>query len=214
LSDNTEVHQEKPMNNNMELWNQVCVSDPATVKKMTHGAKLSAIDAQTQLKRATELWGPYGMDWGLFDMRWVPTLGAKGEIGNLALEATFAVKPLGLQFPISSDMVWNPKGDVRKKLQTDTLTKALSRLGFNSDVFEGRFDDARYVEELNKQKNVTVLQEEKDKRTKNFLAAVESTCSDTAKVNAVLGSEGYESLDEINTTEKRKEFIAALKRNT
>ena len=33
-----------------------------------------------------------------------------------------------------------------KKLQTDALTKGLSFLGFNSDVFEGLFDDSRYVQ--------------------------------------------------------------------
>jgi len=38
-----------------------------------------------------------------------------------------------------------------KKLQTDALTKGLSFLGFNSDVFEGLFDDNRYVAEMNKQ---------------------------------------------------------------
>ena len=49
------------------------------------------------------------------------------------------------KFPISSDMPYNPKDDCYKKLATDALTKALSRLGFNSDVFEGKFDDSKYV---------------------------------------------------------------------
>ena len=35
-----------------------------------------------------------------------------------------------------------------KKVETDSLTKALSKLGFNSDVFMGRFNDLRYVEEI------------------------------------------------------------------
>ena len=40
-----------------------------------------------------------------------------------------------------------------KKLETDTLTKALSKLGFNADIFLGKFDDIRYVEDLNKEFN-------------------------------------------------------------
>ena len=39
--------------------------------------------------------------------------------------------------------------DAVKKVATDALTKGLSRLGFNSDVFEGLFDDNKYVAEMN-----------------------------------------------------------------
>jgi hypothetical protein len=35
-----------------------------------------------------------------------------------------------------------------KKVETDTLTKAISKLGFNADIFMGKFDDQRYVEEM------------------------------------------------------------------
>jgi hypothetical protein len=36
-----------------------------------------------------------------------------------------------------------------KKIETDALTKAISKLGFNADIFMGKFDDARYVNEMN-----------------------------------------------------------------
>ena len=36
-----------------------------------------------------------------------------------------------------------------KKLETNTISKALSRLGFGADVFLGKFDDSRYIQELN-----------------------------------------------------------------
>ena len=35
-----------------------------------------------------------------------------------------------------------------KKVQTNAITKGLSALGFNSDVFEGKFDDNKYVNEM------------------------------------------------------------------
>jgi hypothetical protein len=38
-------------------------------------------------------------------------------------------------------------GDAGKKALTDGITKALSYLGFNSDVFMGKFDDNKYVQE-------------------------------------------------------------------
>ena len=43
--------------------------------------------------------------------------------------------------------------DFAKKIETDALTKALSKLGFNADVFMGRFDDHKYVEEINAEFN-------------------------------------------------------------
>ena len=36
--------------------------------------------------------------------------------------------------------------DCIKKVATDALTKGLSKLGFNADVFMGRFDDNKYVD--------------------------------------------------------------------
>ena len=38
-----------------------------------------------------------------------------------------------------------------KKLETDTLTKAISKLGFNADIFMGKFDDTKYLAEIKKE---------------------------------------------------------------
>ena len=37
-----------------------------------------------------------------------------------------------------------------KKIETDITTKALSKLGFNADVFLGRYDDNKYVNNMKK----------------------------------------------------------------
>ena len=39
-------------------------------------------------------------------------------------------------------------GDCFKKATTDGLTKCLSYLGFNADVFMGKFDDNKYVQQM------------------------------------------------------------------
>ena len=39
-----------------------------------------------------------------------------------------------------------PDTDCMKKATTDGLTKCLTYLGFNADVFLGKFDDNKYVE--------------------------------------------------------------------
>ena len=43
-----------------------------------------------------------------------------------------------------------PDTDCMKKATTDGLTKGLTYFGFNADVFLGKFDDNKYVEELKK----------------------------------------------------------------
>jgi len=42
-----------------------------------------------------------------------------------------------------------PDHDVLKKATTDGITKCLSYLGFNADVFTGKFDDNKYVQQMN-----------------------------------------------------------------
>ena len=133
-------------NDNMKLWNQVCKTDPNITRPVSYGNRtFTAIDAQHQIKRATELWGAIGNGWGLFELQF----GYIGEDGKLPAEVTLDAVfrfPNG-KFPISVDIKYKPGGESRKKLMTDATTKALSKLGFNSDVFEGKFDDNKYVAE-------------------------------------------------------------------
>ncbi len=42
---------------------------------------------------------------------------------------------------------WSRNNDPCKKARTDALTKGLSELGFNADVFLGLYDDNKYVAE-------------------------------------------------------------------
>jgi len=137
---------------NMELWNKVCKTDPAITKHVNQRGGFTAICAQAQLKRATELWGPYGEAWGLFDLEYQLLL-EKDVIVEIALDANFRFPGVDdiLSFPISADMAYKPGNDSRKKLRTDCITKALSALGFNSDVFEGKFDDNKYVTQMKKE---------------------------------------------------------------
>ncbi|KKN78977.1 hypothetical protein LCGC14_0344530 [marine sediment metagenome] len=138
---------------NMDLWNSVCKTDPAMTKPVSQKGGFTAIDAQYQLRTATELWGPYGGKWGVKDCVYGKvvafTRDADEESMEVWLEAIFYC-PVS-EFQISTDIAWRKGGDSRKKLLTDLTTKALSKLGFNADVFEGKFDDNKYVEEMRKE---------------------------------------------------------------
>lgn len=131
----------------MQLWNTVCETNPDSTKQVNDGRRrFTAIDAYAQIRKATELWGPYGGKWRLNDMN----LHA-GPTGQLCYLTAVFEYPHG-SFPVMNAIKHTSnKGivdaDCLKKLETDTLTKALSKLGFNADVFLGLFDDNRCVQE-------------------------------------------------------------------
>ena len=87
-----------------------------------------------------------------------------------------------------------------KKVETDSLTKALSKLGFNADVFMGRFDDVRYVEEVKKEfstpkKTIGINDLDKIKKT------IESS------VDKLKCLEKYKNSDKINFTKEALEEL-------
>ena len=127
--------------NNLEIWDKVWQTNPDETTPVEFGArKFTAIDAYAQIKRATELWGPYGSTWGFKELHiWAVDK-------QVYIEGTFSY-PKG-QFPVANNI--SVGKDSVKKLTTDTLTKALSMLGFNADVFLGLFDDNKYVAEMRK----------------------------------------------------------------
>ena len=129
---------------NMELWRSVQRTDPKYTKEVGQRGGYHAIGGQYQLMMATEQWGPYGSEWGLRDLQYSYEEDATGA-KCIALEAYFFWP--GGQFPISVDMVFKANDDCRKKLLTSARSKALSYLGFNADVFLGKFDDNHYVSE-------------------------------------------------------------------
>jgi len=134
---------------NMKLWEQVCVTDPAITKHVGTRGGFTAIDAQAQVKRATELWGSYGWKWGVRHCKY--SYVTEGE-ERIVLEATLKADffyPIGEKdeavIEIATDIAYKKGNDTCKKLLTDLRSKALSLIGMNSDVFEGKFDDNKYV---------------------------------------------------------------------
>lgn len=130
---------------NMAIWNAVEKTDPAHTKKVNQRGGFTAISAAYQIMRATEQFGPIGIGWGYIardpifheTLVFVPVTIWHGDRSN-----TFG--------PIYGGAEWKSnKGhldsDAPKKAETDGLTKGLSQIGFNADVFLGRFDDNKYV---------------------------------------------------------------------
>ncbi len=144
------------MEDNLKLWGLVCETDPKFTKKANvRGNKITAIDPQYQVMKATEQFGSYGLSWGFKEIEFDYSL---LDIGMIVFNAVFFF-PSG-EFPIvnsSSLYTDNAKTkidqDFAKKIETDTLTKALSKLGFNADIFLGKHDSSAYIDSLNKKLN-------------------------------------------------------------
>lgn len=137
--------QENKMTDNMKLWNSVCETDEQFTKKVNQRGGFTAIGAQYQIRMATEQWGPYGGSWGVKNLnyRFIEPF-VENEKPGIMLTGAFYYP--GGDFEMAVDMPYKSTDDCTKKLLTDLTTKALSKLGFNADVFMGRFDDNKYVE--------------------------------------------------------------------
>jgi hypothetical protein len=136
---------------NLELWSKVEKTNPEYTKKANvKGNLLTSIAPQYQIKQATEQFGVYGIGWGFRSMEFDYTL---ANIGMATFKAVFYF-PDG-EFEIVNSVQLYKDGaqtkiddDFAKKVETDTLTKALSKLGFNADIFLGKFDDTKYVQQM------------------------------------------------------------------
>tara|TARA_R110002110_G_scaffold112168_6_gene278975 strand:+ start:2213 stop:2875 length:663 start_codon:yes stop_codon:yes gene_type:complete len=132
----------------MSLWNQVCVTDPNSTKHVNQRGGFTAIDQMSQVQKATEIFGPCGTGWGYdYELIFPPndTIIADVTLWHGSKEQT--VRQCG-QKSLGTTRV---DEDAAKKAVTDGVTKCLSLLGFNADVFLGKFDDNKYVQQVTKE---------------------------------------------------------------
>lgn len=150
------------MTGNLQLWDSVCRTDPAHTKQVKQRGGFTAIDAMYQVQEATRAFGPAGIGWGWdFELNF-PANGTVMAIVTLWHgNKDQTVKQVG-QKSLGEGRV---DEDAAKKAVTDGLTKCLSYLGFNADVFLGKFDDNKYVESNRKE-----FAQEDEKKTKSVAA--------------------------------------------
>lgn len=139
-----------PKKKNLDLWTKVEKTNPKHTKKVQSRGGFTAIDAQYQLKVATEEFGPFGQGWGVKDEVFTNYEG----LVLYQAQLWYVNGTTKGEFPINSSIQYKTgerlDSDFAKKVTTDALTKGLSKLGFNADVFLGMFDDNKYVAEMQK----------------------------------------------------------------
>ena len=147
---------------NMKLWRSVERTDPAQTKKITGKSyKGDSPKPHWIIMRATETFGPCGIGWGFsIDERvengamiepghfermhiakvkvWYEWDGKRGEVEHIGGTPFCGKRSDGRTFTDE---------DSAKKSVTDALVKALSMIGFAGDIFLGRYDDSKYVQD-------------------------------------------------------------------
>lgn len=168
-------------NSNLRLWNEVCKTPPEYTKTTDHsGAQLTSIKPMYQIKKATELFGPQGLFWGIDPTSERFLESTYGETCILSYDAVlfFYDDEKRGEIPIHASMkiAYKTKNgyikideQARKKVVTDAKTKGLSELGFSADVFLGFFNDPVYVSERNFEQEI----ETADNRSNEIAKKVE-----------------------------------------
>lgn len=160
-----------PAKDLLELWNKVQETDPNFTKAFSKsgGFRGTSISPTYNNKKATQMFGPCGIGWG------VEVIGQSFQEGAVLFTEKL---PVGREVihivQINFWYIYNgEKGNVPsfgqtvfvgqnknglftdeeapKKSLTDAVTKALSMLGFSADIFFGMFDDVRYINDKKEQ---------------------------------------------------------------
>lgn len=144
---------------NKKLWNQVCVTEPAAVKPIT-GKQYRGNSPKPYwlIERATEVFGPIGIGWGVtvkserferlgeHDVLHVATVSVWYVLDGKRSETFDQMGGTKAAYMTSKGVLMVDE-DAGKKSVTDGMVKCLSMIGFAGDIFSGRWDDSKYVEQ-------------------------------------------------------------------
>lgn len=155
--------------NNLALWESVEKTDPSYTKNFNRpgGFKGTAMNATWLAQRATELFGPCGIGWGMTVLneeyvKGAPILVDGQVVGFELIHVVHAklwyvhegkrgeIEQFG-QTQMSgrrNDGKFYTDEEAPKKSLTDATTKCLSMLGFGADIFKGYYDDNKYVAQM------------------------------------------------------------------
>lgn len=148
------------MTNKLTLWESVSKTDPQYTKKgKKSGNAFTSISPMYQFKNATETFGMFGIGWGIKAESEKFSYETIGDTTLLNYDAVlfYKINSETGEYPIHSTMPQAYKtnngymkvdDDARKKVVTNALTKGLSMLGFNADIFMGEYDDQDYVAQV------------------------------------------------------------------
>ena len=160
--------------NKAQIWDDNSTTDPKHTKKVNQRGGFTAIGAHYQIESMTRYFGAIGNGWGydcnlqliggnegwrIIDEKGLSThVNIPHVLCNLTLWYRADIRGQRVEGKLHGvgacelyDSKWRQDIDAWKKAETDALTKTISKLGFNADVFLGLFDDNKYVQALEEQ---------------------------------------------------------------
>lgn len=136
-------------NKNMKIWETLSKTNPEFTKPLPGygGKKLTTIDPMYQIKMMTDLFGPVGIGWKYkVDYKYIDGLVFAEVTIKYFTDEWHEYGPVcSVQNLSKRDKL---DDEAPKKAMTDAMTKAFSHLGMSADVFLGKFDDSKYVEQM------------------------------------------------------------------
>lgn len=142
---------------NLSIWNAVADVDPEYTKKIT-GKPYSGTSPNPQyvVKMLTEQFGPIGQGWGARVLVEAFQPLAEGELLHWCrIEMWHTDRANTFEAYGQTKAVMKTRSglmsdeDAPKKSFTDALTKGASYIGCAANIFLGRYDDSKYVEQVN-----------------------------------------------------------------
>tara|TARA_R100000541_G_scaffold1338_3_gene5909 strand:+ start:51 stop:713 length:663 start_codon:yes stop_codon:yes gene_type:complete len=134
----------------MKIWETLSKTNPNYTRTApsSYGKRITTIDPMYQIQMMTDLFGPVGLGWKYkVDYKYIDGL----------VFAEVTIKYFTNEWheygPVCSVQNLSKKNgnlddEAPKKAMTDAMTKAFSHLGMSADVFLGKFDDSKYVEQM------------------------------------------------------------------
>lgn len=159
-----------PQERDYAFLKSVMVTDPKYTRNVSGAGRprFTNIDPYWLIEQATKQFGLYGKGFGLDNLNY--SILDVGETKVIVLSADFwyVIDGARYSFPItnSDQLAYKTKQgyfkidtDIYKKLETNTLSKALSKIGFGMDVFLGMFEDQNYINEAFAQHEVISMEQ-------------------------------------------------------
>lgn len=151
------------MSDNLKLWKLVETTPPDHVKPASiSGQSRTTVKAIFQKEKATEIFGIQGIKWGvvvgsesyerihmdtgevMLQYTAVMFFDYNGDRGQIPIAA--AIMEAAIVKRGKPDQYMRVDNEAIKKVRTDAMTKGLSELGFNADIFKGYYDTQGYSE--------------------------------------------------------------------
>ena len=108
------------------------------------GTELKAVPSINRVKKATEMFGIYGKNWGLKEIKHTELRANSGLLLGI-LDAIFFVDSENCKtkfqitnstpITIMAGKKFSVNSSYRKAIETDTINKVLSKLGFYADIY-------------------------------------------------------------------------------